>query len=221
MEEYGKLSLAHHGCFLLDNLATFKPDVIKALSLALDQRSITYRKVGKPHRVIIPTSVQLVATMLPCPCGFFRDSEKACRCTPEKRLQYSQRIVGPLQPYLDLVVEVSRQSSLTTQAIIPEESSAQVRHRVQAARAIQWQRFTGTIITCNAEMGQTEVEHYCSLEHSGQTMMNTAIKELSLGMNDVHKLLKVARTIADLAEQQSIAPQHLAEAILYYGTPLK
>jgi magnesium chelatase family protein len=108
-----------------------------------------------------------------------------------------------------------------TQTIIPEESSAQVRQRVQAARAIQWQRFTGTMITCNAEMGQAEVEHYCSLERSGQTMLNTAIKELSLDKNDVRKLLKVARTVADLATRQSIAPQHLAEAILYYGVSSK
>lgn len=214
---YGKLALAHHGALLLDNLAIFKPSVIKALSLALNQHNIAYWAAKNRHQVTIPARVQLVATMLPCPCGFLHDYEHLCRCTPEKRLQYSQRVPGLLQPHLDLVVEVPRQEDRMIQSIVPEESSAQVRERVQSTRTTQWQRFAGTMVTCNAEMGQEEIEQYCFLEKSGQTMMNTAIKELSLDAKDTRKLLRVARTIADLAARDSIAPQHLAEAILYYG----
>ncbi len=200
---YGKLALAHHGSLLLDNLAAFKPGVIKALNGALAQRTI-------------PLRVQLMATMLPCPCGFFQDPEQKCRCTPEKLLQYRRRVPGSLQSHFDITVEVPRQDDQRTQSVVPEESSFQVRQRVQAARIIQWQRFAGTRVMWNAEMEQAELEQYCSLEKSGQTLLDAAIKELSLDRKDVQKLLKVARTIADLEARQAIAPQHLAEAILFY-----
>ncbi len=105
------------------------------------------------------------------------------------------------------------------QMTAPEESSLQVRERVQAARAIQWQRFAETALASNAEMGQAEVEQSCALERTGQLLLNDAIRHLLLSSNEVRKLLTVARTIADLDGRPSIAPQHLAEALLYRGQP--
>ncbi len=218
---YGLLALAHHGALLLENVAAFQPDVIKAVNAALAQRTIASWDTEHHRQVMIPLRVQLIATMLPCPCGFFQDPEHACHCTPEEFLQYRQSIPGLLQPHFDLTVEVLRQDEQRTQAVVPEESSAQIRQRVQAARVIQWQRFAGTRVLWNAEMEQAELDQYCSLERGGQLIMQAAIKQLSLDEKDMQKILKVARTIADLASRHAIAPQHLAEAILCYGRSSK
>jgi magnesium chelatase family protein len=221
MSKYGELALAHHGALLLDNLSTFKSGLLKKLRLALEQHQITYRDAENHQQVTIPLCVQLVTTMLPCPCGFFHDPEKACHCTPEKRLRYNQHIPGVLWPSLDLVVDIPRQNDLMMQTIHPEEASTQIRRRVQTAREIQWQRFVGAACSCNADMGPAAVVQYCALEKSGQMMMDTARKELSFDETGERKLLKVARTIADLAASDMIAPRHLAEAILYCGASLK
>jgi magnesium chelatase family protein len=213
--KYGKLALAHHGVLLLEHLATFKPDVIKRVQAVLERRAITYRETRDRRRVVIPVHVQLLATMRPCPCGFFQDPGHLCRCTPEQLLHYRQSTPGLLQPCFDLTGDVPRQDVRGTNTVVPEESSAQVRQRVQAARDLQGQRFAGTSITCNANMTRTELDRYCVLEQSGQTLLQTALKEMSLEPQEVQKLLKVARTIADLEARPTIAPQHLAEAILY------
>ncbi len=213
--KYGKLALAHHGVLLLEHLATFKPGVIKRLRAVLERRAITYRETRDRRRVAIPVHVQLLATMRPCPCGFFQDPGHLCRCTPEQLLHYRQSTPGLLQPCFDLTGNVPRQDVRGTNTVIPEESSAQVRQRVQEARDLQRQRFAGTSITCNANMTRAALDRYCVLEQSGQTLLQTALKEMSLEPHEVQKLLKVARTIADLEARPTIAPQHLAEAFLY------
>lgn len=215
--DHGILGLAHHGGLLLDNLEDFRPDVIQELYLTLGQGGISYRDAKKHRRVFIPTRVQLIATMSPCPCGFFHDPEHVCHCTAEQRLLFNQRVPGLLRPYFDLTVEIARQDHQTLTSVVPEESLDQIRQRVQSARAIQRERFSGTAVATNAEMGEMEIKRYCALEKSGQTMMQTGTKELSLEEPDIWRLLKVARTIADLTHRHSIAPQHLSEAFLYYG----
>jgi magnesium chelatase family protein len=216
---YGELAMAHRGVLLLDDLAAFKPEVLQEISVALYHRSIISWDGRKLRPVSIPTQVQLVASVFPCPCGLFRTPGKRCTCSAEQRLQYGSRVLGPLWPSIDLAVDVSSQENQMGQTTLPEESSLQVRARVQAARAIQWQRFAGTGLACNAEMGQAEVEQHCVLEQSGQQLMNEAIRQLLLSSNEARKLLTVARTIADLDGRPSIAPQHLAEAILHRGQP--
>jgi magnesium chelatase family protein len=162
-----------------------------------------------------PANFMLVASMNPCPCGYFNDPVKECSCSAASIARYQKRISGPLLDRIDIHVEVPRVDYEKLADKRHVESSANIRVRVQAARDRQLQRFAGTKLTCNAEMGPAEVRDFCEVEPSAEKLLKAAMQQLHLSARAFHRVLKLARTIADLAESDLIASNHLAEAIQY------
>ena len=157
----------------------------------------------------------LVAAMNPCPCGFYGDPVKECSCSASSIARYQKRISGPLLDRIDIHVEVPRVDYEKLADKRQIENSATIRTRVQAARERQLKRFTGTKLTCNAEMGPSEVRDFCNVEPSAEKLLKAAMQQLHLSARAFHRVLKLARTIADLADCDLIAANHVAEAIQY------
>ncbi len=150
-----------------------------------------------------------------CPCGFAGDPRKACTCSPGTVAKYQRRLSGPLLDRIDLFVDVPRVEYEKLMDDAPVESSAQVRERVEAARERQQRRFQGTPYTCNAEMGPSEVSRFCPIDSAAQNLLQTAMRQLNLSARAFHRVLKVARTIADLAGEDNISVAQVAEALQY------
>ena len=165
--------------------------------------------------VTFPANFMLVGAMNPCPCGYFGDPVKPCTCSPGLIYRYRRRISGPLLDRLDIFIEVPRLEYEKLSDERTGESSADVQARVEAARTIQRERFSGTKLSCNADMTPVEVRQFCRLEKEGQSLLRAAMKQLSLSARGFHRVLKLARTIADLAGEGNIGPVHLAEALQY------
>jgi len=167
--------------------------------------------------VTFPANFMLVAAMNPCPCGFYGDPTKECSCSESVVSRYQKRISGPLLDRVDIFVEVPRVDYEKLAADTSGEPSATVRARVEGTRRQQQGRFQATRLTCNAEMSPTEVRQYCQdrLEESARSLLRLAMQQLSLSARAFHRVLKLARTIADLAGQEEITSQHVAEAIQY------
>jgi magnesium chelatase family protein len=179
----------------------------------LEDRTITLsRATGS---VTYPASLMLVAAQNPCPCGYHGDSERQCTCSSALVARYAQRVSGPLRDRIDIHVEVPRVNYEKLSSDRLGEGSSAIRERVIAARQRQIERFSGTRLRCNADMGASEVRQYCALDAAGQSLMKAAVRQLSLSARGYHRVLKLARTIADLAGQQHIGAAHLAEAIQY------
>ncbi|MEN2993485.1 MAG: YifB family Mg chelatase-like AAA ATPase [Bacteroidia bacterium] len=210
----GEISLAHNGVLFLDELPEFKRQVLEVLRQPLEEGRIVIARAR--FRVEYPARFMLVAAMNPCPCGYYTHPTRACTCPPGAIQRYTARISGPLLDRIDLHVSVSpvETSALTTQA--EGESSAEVRARVQRARDIQRQRFGDipTIYT-NAQMPPKLVEQFCSLGEAERRLMENAINRLQLSARAYDRILKVARTIADLEGSEAIRAEHLSEAITY------
>ncbi len=170
--------------------------------------------------VSFPANFMLVAASNPCPCGYYGDPVKECSCTPSIISRYKKRISGPLLDRIDIVVEVPRieYEKLTDERL--GESSEVVRRRVEAARQIQRERFESTNLTCNADMTPVEVREFCKTGPEAQSLLRAAMKQLSLSARAFHRILKLGRTIADLAGSEAITPSHLAEAIQYRSRSL-
>jgi magnesium chelatase family protein len=162
----------------------------------------------------------LVAAMNPCPCGFYGDPVKECTCSPSMISRYQKRISGPLLDRIDIFVEVPRIEYEKLADDRLGEGSETVRSRVEAARQIQRERFRGTSLLCNADMTPVEVREFCNTQPAAQSLLRTAMKQLSLSARAFHRILKLARTIADLAGAETITPSHLAEAIQYRSRSL-
>ncbi|HEY8445969.1 MAG TPA: YifB family Mg chelatase-like AAA ATPase [Thermomicrobiales bacterium] len=209
----GEVSLAHRGVLFLDELPEFPAATLEMLRQPLEDRQVTIgRATGT---VTFPANFALVAAMNPCPCGYFGDPARECRCAPAAIARYQKKISGPLLDRIDIHVEVPRIAYEQLADRRPGESSAAVRARVEAARAIQAERFAGTGLVTNADMGPRELAEYVVLDAVGEEMMKAAVRQLQLSARAYHRVLKLARTIADLAGVEQVRPEHIAEALQY------
>lgn len=210
----GEASLAHNGVLFLDELPEFKKHVLEVLRQPLEDKRITIARATQS--LSYPASFMLIAAMNPCPCGFAGDPNHACRCLPNHVTRYRGRVSGPLMDRIDIHVEVPglryRELAKTREG----ESSASIRARVEAAREIQRRRFARSPrVHCNAQMGPRMIRSVCALDSAGQQLIASVIDRLGMSARAHDRILKVARTIADLEASESIQPGHLAEAIQY------
>ncbi len=209
----GEISLAHRGVLFLDELPEFGQNVLEVLRQPLEDKVVTISRAQ--GTITYPANFMLVAAMNPCPCGFFGDPVRECTCSATAIARYQKRISGPLLDRIDIHVEVPRVDYEKLADKRQVETSAAIRARVQAARERQLQRLAGTKLTCNAEMGPAEVRDCCDVEPSAEKLLKAAMQQLHLSARAFHRVLKLARTIADLSESEVIASNHVAEAIQY------
>jgi magnesium chelatase family protein len=209
----GEITRAHRGVLFLDELPEFGQQTLEVLRQPLEDRVVTISRAS--GTLTFPANFILIAAMNPCPCGYHGDSEKNCTCSPNVVARYQKRISGPLLDRIDIHVDVPRVNYEKLSGTRQGEPSAAVRERVAAARAVQTRRFKGTRLRTNADMGPAEVREHCRLDEAGQRLMQAAMRQLHLSARAYHRVLKLARTIADLAGVADIGPAHLAEAIQY------
>jgi len=209
----GEVSLSHRGVLFLDELPEFPRHVLENLRQPLENGSVTISRAQ--GNLTFPARFSLVASMNPCPCGFLTDPEKECRCSPSQIINYQKKISGPLLDRIDLYVEVPRIKfeKLSSEKI--SESSIDVRKRVQKARTIQEKRFKKLKISSNAEMKPQMLKDFCQINKKGLEILRNAVNQLLLSARAYHRILKLARTIADLSNENEISASHIAEAIQY------
>ena len=207
----GEISLAHNGVLFLDELPEFRMDALEVLRQPLEDGAVTVSRVAAS--VSFPSRFMLVCAMNPCKCGWYGHPSGRCRCTPQEVRRYHSRISGPLLDRIDLIVEVPALDYEELKRRKPAEPSAAIKARVDAARAIQRRRFGGE--RSNAHMDTKDLRQYCALDAEGDRLMKDAFQALGLSARSYDRILRVARTIADLAGSESVGPEHLAEAIQY------
>jgi len=209
----GEISLAHHGVLFLDELPEFKRSALEVLRQPLEDGVVSIsRSAGK---ISLPCSFLLVAAMNPCPCGYLGDPKRECRCAPGQIQRYRNRISGPLLDRIDIHIEAPALSLTELRTDRSGEPSAAMRGRVEVARAVQRERFRETRTTANARMTQAQIKRHCHLDSLLGDLLQQAMEQLSLSARAYDRILKVARTIADLAGAETIAAPHLLEAIQY------
>ena len=209
----GEITLAHRGVLFLDEFPEYSHMALESLRQPIEDKVVTISRAQ--GSVTFPANFMLVAAMNPCPCGYYGDPRHECTCTPSAIARYQKRISGPLLDRIDLFVEVPEVEY--EKLVGPEdgESSRELRKRVGASREVQRARFQGTPYVCNAEMGPAEVWEFCQVEDSAKRLLQAAMQQLALSARGFHHVLKVARTIADLAGSETIGIAHLAEALQY------
>jgi magnesium chelatase family protein len=209
----GEISLAHRGVLFLDEFPEFNHTALESLRQPLEDKVVTISRAQ--GSVSFPANFMLVSAMNPCPCGYYGDPVKECRCGSAEVTRYQKRISGPLLDRIDIFIEVPRvdYEKLTDDRLA--ESSEVVRARTAASRSIQQKRFAGSKLTCNAEMTPVEVQEFCRVEPSAHILLRTAMKQLNLTARAFHRVLKLARTVADLEASEVIKTSHLAEALQY------
>jgi len=205
----GEISLAHNGVLFLDELPEFDRRVLEVLREPLESGRIHISRAARQAE--FPARFQLVAAMNPCPCGYLGHFNGKCRCTPDQVARYRSRISGPLLDRIDLQIEVPAVPQEELQKKSGGESSAEVRSRVERAYALQIARQNKT----NSRLGTREIEHHCAPDSAGASLLKQAITRLGLSARAYHRVLKVARTIADLAASDAIEAPHIAEAVQY------
>ncbi|MDK1028679.1 MAG: ATP-binding protein, partial [Anaerolineae bacterium] len=211
----GEISLAHRGVLFLDELPEFGTRVLEVMRQPIEDKQVTISRAQ--GSLTFPANFMLVAAMNPCPCGYFQDALKQCTCSNSTVTKYQKRISGPLLDRIDIHIEVPRVDYEKLSSDRLGESSKDIRKRVQSARDRQHIRFSNsdTQISSNADMRIAEVRQFCVLDEEGQGLIRTAMSQLQLSARGYHRVLKLARTIADLADHESIQPPHLAEALQY------
>ena len=212
----GEVSLAHHGVLFLDELPEFNRDVLEVMRQPLEDGHVTIARAAATHTY--PARFTLIAAMNPCPCGYFGDALRACTCSPSAVQKYLQKISGPLLDRIDIHIEVPRLKQEELTAPPRGETSAAIRERVCAARALQSERFAKGKekgVFCNAHMGARQLQRYCDVGGDAKALLCAAIEQMSLSARAYDRILKLARTIADLAGETSIGVAHIAEAVQY------
>ena len=210
----GEISLAHNGVLFCDELPEFNRSVLEVLRQPLEDRHITIARAK--YSIDYPANFMLVASMNPCPCGYYNHPTKPCVCNPGQVQKYLNKISGPLLDRIDIQVEITPVPFDELSKSTPSESSATIRERVIRARQIQEQRFANELgIHCNAQMTPRLLQQYAALDAHGKSLLETAMDKLNLSARAYDRILKVARTIADLDNSPTIQAMHLAEAIGY------
>lgn len=213
MPRPGEISLAHNGVLFLDELPEYNPAALEVLRQPLEDGEVTVSRVA--GTVTFPSRFMLVCAMNPCKCGWYGHPSGRCRCSEADVRRYHSRISGPLLDRIDLIVEVPALEYEELRRRTPSESSAAIKERVNAARQIQRWRFGGDGTMCNAHLGTKELRQFCALSPEGEELMHQAFDAMGLSARSYDRILRVARTIADLAGSETIEPEHVAEAIQY------
>lgn len=209
----GEVSLAHNGVLFLDEMPEFGHSVLEVLRQPMEDKHITISRVR--YSVDYPSNFTLVASMNPCPCGYYNHPDKECTCSPAAVRRYAGRISGPLMDRIDLHVEITPVSREELSSPEPSEPSAAVRERVMRARERQMERFRGTGIYTNTMMSSAMLREFCPLSAESRRLLDGAMERLQLSARAYDRIIKVARTIADLEGEKDISPKHISEAISY------
>lgn len=210
----GEITLAHRGVLFLDEFPEFHRDVLESLRQPLEEGEITILRAK--HHLTFPARFSLVAAANPCPCGYYRDPNKTCQCSPGQIAKYRRKLSGPLIDRIDLLIEVPpvKFEKLTTPD--QENSSPKIRERVEGARQIQKKRFASLEnILNNSEMGIPQIKKYCQVDSKSQNILRRFVDSGKLSARGYHRVLKVARTIADLDNSENVSYSHLTEALMY------
>lgn len=209
----GEISLAHYGVLFLDELTEFQKSTLEVLRGPLEDREVTISRVNASFTY--PCNFMFVASMNPCPCGFYGSGDKECTCKPDTISRYMGKISGPLLDRIDIQIEVTPVKYQKLEKSEPEETSAQIRERVNRARKIQIDRYKNQGIFSNSELTPALSNKYCKLDEKSRNIIQNAFEKLGLSARGYSRILKVARTIADLEQEENILPKHIAEAIQY------
>lgn len=209
----GEISLAHNGVLFLDELPEFNKNTLEVLRGPLEDKIVNISRVNAS--LTYPCNFMFIASMNPCPCGFYGSKDKECTCTPQAISKYMGKISGPLLDRIDIQIEVTPvkyQKLDTTEKI---ENSEKIKNRVNKARKIQHERYINDNIYSNSQLTPKLIEKYCALDKQGKKILEMAFEKMGLSARAYGRILKVARTIADLDEKESIQTTHIAEAIQY------
>ena len=209
----GEVSLSHNGVLFLDELPEFKKNVLEVLRQPLEEGRVTISRALSS--LTFPSSFMLIAAMNPCPCGFYTDPNRECTCTMPQILRYRSKISGPLMDRIDIHVEVPAVKYRDLMGEVSGEDSEAIKTRVNKARGIQRERFAGKKIYSNAQMTPRHLKKYCQIEEASKTLLEKAIDKLGLSARAYTRILKIARTIADLEGLEDIATHHISESIQY------
>lgn len=209
----GEVSLAHNGVLFLDELSEYKKHVLEVLRQPLEDLRVTISRAAST--ITYPSSFMLVAAMNPCPCGYFSDPKHECRCTVHQIHRYRSKISGPLLDRIDIHVDVPAVPYNALKGVGKSESSESIRERVTAARKLQSQRFSRTKIHCNAQMNSRQIKRYCNIDETSHQLLETAVDKLGLSARAHNRILKIARTIADVEATAELSERHIAEAVQY------
>ncbi len=211
--EPGEVSLAHNGLLFLDELPEFKRNVLEVLRQPMEDGVVRISRAGA--KFTYPSVFMLISAMNPCPCGYYGDSVRECTCTTAQIQRYRGRISGPLMDRIDIHIEVPAISYSELSGDSKPESSTKIRKRVVAARELQTERFKGSNVFCNAAMRPRDIKKFCTLQSGASSILQMAVDNFGLSARAYSRILKTARTIADLDNQKDILKQHIAEAIQY------
>jgi len=209
----GEISLAHRGVLFLDELPEFGTKLLEMLRQPLEDRKLTIARSS--GSLTFPSNFMFIGALNPCPCGYYGDPVKECTCSAAMVTRYQKRISGPLLDRIDIHIEVPRVEYEKLAGDRMGEPSAGIRARVEAARERQARRFEGSRLLANADMGPAEVRDFCAVDEAGRSLLRAAMQQLQMSARAYHRILKLARTIADLAGSEGIETVHLAEAIQY------
>lgn len=209
----GEVSLSHNGVLFLDELPEFKKNVLEVMRQPLEEERVTISRAATS--LTYPARFMLIAAMNPCPCGYYSDPNNECTCTIPQIQRYRSKISGPLMDRIDIHVEVPAVRYRDLANRDAGEPSREIKKRVDQARRIQLERFKGMKIYCNAQMGNRHIKKFCAIDETSQRLLEVAIDKFGLSARAYTRILKVARTIADLEGMESIQPAHLSEAIQY------